>query len=193
MPKKNNFEDLTNKKFNKLLVLGFSHRCNTKRKKVFWKCICDCGEIKSILGESLKNGNTKSCGCINSYKDNTASFNHLYSNYKNRAKLSKLKFDLNKKQFRFLTQQNCHYCGIKPSQILKQRKTSLPYVYNGIDRMDNSKGYTLENCLTCCKLCNNMKHKNDINKFLNQIKSIYKYSIENKPEMDDRDKRTNNV
>ena len=30
----------------------------------YWLCQCDCGTIKSILGRSLKNGHTQSCGCL---------------------------------------------------------------------------------------------------------------------------------
>lgn len=52
--------DLTGKKFGKLTVL---HRESDKGTK--WICQCDCGNIKSIEGYSLRSGNTQSCGCIN--------------------------------------------------------------------------------------------------------------------------------
>ena len=29
-----------------------------------WECQCDCGNIVYVNGTSLKNGNTKSCGCL---------------------------------------------------------------------------------------------------------------------------------
>ena len=29
----------------------------------YWKCQCDCGTITNIKGDSLRSGNTKSCGC----------------------------------------------------------------------------------------------------------------------------------
>lgn len=48
--------DLTGQKFSRLTVLeylGNSH----------WKCKCDCGTVRAFLAPSLKNGNTKSCGC----------------------------------------------------------------------------------------------------------------------------------
>lgn len=35
-----------------------------KRKNAFWICQCDCGNTKSILGTKLRNGETKSCGCL---------------------------------------------------------------------------------------------------------------------------------
>ena len=53
-------EDLTNKRFGKLLVVS---RDLTDKKRTRWNCICDCGTKKSILGSHLKRGLIISCGC----------------------------------------------------------------------------------------------------------------------------------
>lgn len=52
--------------------------------KLKWKCICDCGTIKEVYGQSLRNGSSTSCGCYshefktNNYKDITGKrFGHL--------------------------------------------------------------------------------------------------------------------
>lgn len=34
------------------------------KKYTQWLCSCDCGEVKTFLGNHLKNGNTQSCGCL---------------------------------------------------------------------------------------------------------------------------------
>ena len=47
----------------------------------------------------------------------------------------------------------------------------------GIDRKDSSKGYTLENCVSCCDICNRMKMQMSENTFLNRIEQIYNYSV----------------
>lgn len=60
MPQK--ITDLTGQKFNRLTVLG-QDKEKSKPGKAYWKCQCDCGTIKSVRGDMLKNGNTKSCGC----------------------------------------------------------------------------------------------------------------------------------
>lgn len=57
------YEDLTNKKFNKLLVLG---KNNKKRgKKILYECICDCGNITYLERYRIINTKIKSCGCSN--------------------------------------------------------------------------------------------------------------------------------
>lgn len=58
--------DLTGKKFNKLLVIECAG--TNKHQNYLWKCICDCGNEKIIHGQSLRTGNTKSCGCLTSEK-----------------------------------------------------------------------------------------------------------------------------
>lgn len=61
---------LVNKKFGSLLVL---ERDMTKphghQKEPYWICKCDCGTIISVLGRSLKNGHTQSCGCLRKEKN----------------------------------------------------------------------------------------------------------------------------
>ena len=60
-------KDLTGMKFGKLTVVGIDHK--EKRKngstRIYWYCLCDCGNITIIDGEHLKSGNTRSCGCLN--------------------------------------------------------------------------------------------------------------------------------
>lgn len=37
-----------------------------KNNRVLWKCLCDCGNYKIVLGKSLRAGLVKSCGCLHS-------------------------------------------------------------------------------------------------------------------------------
>lgn len=53
---------------------------------------------------------------------------------------------------------NAVTCGIPPISVSQSRSSlSLPYIYNGIDRRNNSEGYTPENCCSCCWPCNKAK------------------------------------
>lgn len=57
-------KDLTGMEFGRLTVLEFSHK--NERRESYWVCQCNCKDktIKVIKGRYLKNGNTKSCGCL---------------------------------------------------------------------------------------------------------------------------------
>lgn len=66
-------------------------------------------------------------------------------------------FKLNKAIVRELTSNNCHYCGIEPFLEMKSDNNVDSYKYNGIDRVDNTKGYIKDNVVTCCITCNKAK------------------------------------
>lgn len=80
-----------------------------------------------------------------------------------------------------IIQKNCYFCESKP--ILKEGKmhtkigTQVPI--NSIDRIDSSKGYTLDNVRGCCTRCNYMKHRMDDATFLEQVKKIWSNKIAN--------------
>lgn len=50
-------------KFGRLTV--FERVQNSHRGKSSWRCLCECGNEIITLGESLRKGRTKSCGCLN--------------------------------------------------------------------------------------------------------------------------------
>ena len=54
-------EDLTGRTFGELTVL---ERDFTRKKETAWKCICTCGNTRTVLASKLKSGRVKSCGCL---------------------------------------------------------------------------------------------------------------------------------
>lgn len=54
-------KDLTGHRFNSLTVLTVGEK---RKKHQYWLCQCDCGTIKEIRSDVLKNGQTVSCGCV---------------------------------------------------------------------------------------------------------------------------------
>lgn len=53
--------DLTGQVFGRLAVLEFSHN----KHHAYWKCRCECGEVRTVRAVYLKSGHTTSCGCYN--------------------------------------------------------------------------------------------------------------------------------
>jgi len=62
---KNEFEDLTGKRFGRLTVVAYHNFRKKRRGKMhYWECVCECGTKKVVEGNCLRSGNTKSCGCL---------------------------------------------------------------------------------------------------------------------------------
>ena len=56
--------DMTGKRIGSLVVLHEEPAPERDwRKRIWWMCLCDCGNKKTILGSSLRRGHYKSCGC----------------------------------------------------------------------------------------------------------------------------------
>lgn len=54
--------DLTGQKFGRLTVI--ERAGNTKHGAAKWRCVCECGKETIVIGEELRKGNTRSCGCL---------------------------------------------------------------------------------------------------------------------------------
>jgi len=139
---------------------------------VMWKCKHDDGFTFEARGTALRKGNVT--GRQSRPKGETA-FRKLYRAYKHGAKKRNLEWKLTKEQFRNMTKEDCHYCGRSPSKSIGKNLNG-EYIYNGLDRMNNSIGYTEENVVTCCWGCNHIKGDIDKEDFIAQINKIYEYN-----------------
>lgn len=88
-----------------------------------------------------------------------ANFNHLFRSYKRGAEKRNLSFELTEEDFAWFTKQSCVYCGEPPHQVYVRDNDyrHKPYLYTGIDRVDNGRGYERTNVVPCCRYCNMMK------------------------------------
>jgi len=174
-------ENLIGKKFNRLEVINYDHI--NKKGTRYWRCKCDCGKDSIVSTAKLKKGTTKSCGCFNSDRGTEPGefgLRKIFRRTRDQAKKRNIIFNLSIEDFKVLTKKVCFYCGIEPYMIsYKKQVERSQYIYNGIDRKDSNKGYTLENSVPCCKLCNWMKRTLTVDQFLNHITSIYRHSVKN--------------
>ena len=197
MARKGNVINLIGKKFGRLTVISLSKdRGNFGQYK--WNCVCDCGKKHLVTGESLRANKSKSCGCLlhearYAKNDNTdrvvALLKLLYSPLKKRHKKKFLiQTIISFNEFKILSFSKCFYCGVKPINKLedvryepkykklgKIKVTDTVIYFNGIDRIDSTKGYESGNVLPCCKYCNTAKNSLRIDEFKDLIKKIYKH------------------
>ena len=157
-----------------------------KNNYATWLCQCDCGNKVVARGTRLRSGNTRSCGClqkkharrINLLPEGEASFNQMLYKMKRDAKKRGYGWQLTDEQVHHLTKQSCHYCGVRPLQSSNQEGLNGAYIYNGLDRVNNVEGYTIDNVVPCCGKCNLMKRTMTVEEFKSQIITIYKHFIE---------------
>lgn len=125
-------------------------------------CVVSAVKKGTFKPSPVKLGDSK--GCLST----------LYLVYKKGAAKRGYEFSLTKEEFAGFTKRDCWYCGRKPAQIKRHypAKNGNYYIYNGIDRVDNNKGYVLANCIPCCGTCNRMKNVLPGDVFISHIREI---------------------
>lgn len=118
-----------------------------------------------------------------------ASWNYIFSRYRHGARIRGLVFEVTLEEFQELCSKNCFYCDAAPKRRNKYyrsdgtRNKCNPtataraadrawIVSNGVDRLDSSAGYTLNNCVPCCDVCNTMKSDMSVDTFLKHVGNI---------------------
>ena len=142
--------NLTGKRFGKLVVIKTAGK--TKNGAYLWQCKCDCGnEIIANVG-NLKNGHTKSCGCLRVDRCKTNFTKHGLEH----TRLYGIWSDM---RLRCYDEKNIayHRYGGRGITICDEWKNDVKAFYdwataNGykdsltIDRIDNDGNYCPENC-----------------------------------------------
>lgn len=193
------YKDISNKRFGRLTAISFAgvQLCGKRGgKKALWLCKCDCGNEITTAGHNLVQEFTKSCGCLQkevntkhiksvahkAWKKKTLPFGdsirrEVITGYKGAASARNLDWELTDEKAAILMESDCHYCGIKPSTIrsrIRVQRTNL-FTYNGIDRVDNEKGYLESNVVTCCEWCNYSKRSLSYKEFQDYISRLVEF------------------
>jgi hypothetical protein len=157
-------------RFGRLTVQGFHH--NDKRHRRHYTVICDCGVSKTVQGTLLRAGNTKSCGCgkADAYAKRRIPGNHseitaIILGYKRHARARGFSWNLTRAEVEAIVVRPCFYCGSPPQNVKIHKNTVAPFAYSGIDRVDNTLGYSVGNVAPCCRICNRAKETLTLQEF----------------------------
>jgi hypothetical protein len=88
-------------------------------------------------------------------------------NYRGAAKKRGMTWNISEDQFVSLINGDCHWCGVEP-----QPRTDKQFrgdVANGVDRVDNTRGYEPDNVVSCCSTCNRAKGALSEQEFLDWV------------------------
>lgn len=149
--------DLTGKRFGKLSVIcrGKDHVQPSGAKQTTWRCVCDCGTVKEIPAYNLKVGKTRSCGCMRSEVGKLNITHGATANNKT-ERLYSIWSGMRDRCYREKSVSYKNY-GAKGITVCDEWRTDFAAfrnwsISNGyadglmIDRIENSKGYSPDNC-----------------------------------------------
>lgn len=161
-----------------------------------WRCLCDCGN-DTYVGRGHDLYARDSCGCLwkaNNCKAQQAKRKYqcvtLNDEYRKHKSCAQQRGDvpLPREGWEVLVKRPCEYCGKfdvrnvalhdayqkRGGRHLPKEDISLYEVQmNGVDRVDSSKGYSMDNCVSCCFYCNRMKSDMPLEEFFSQVAEVY--------------------
>jgi hypothetical protein len=140
------YKDISGIKFGRLLAV--KQIVKNKHGSYKWLCRCDCGNEIIVLGESLRIGNTKSCGC---YKTDVSTKHgmwdsrlyHIWRGMKQRCR------DRNAKDYPSYGGRGITVCDEWKNNFITFYEWAMSHGYAdnlSIDRIDNNGNYCPENC-----------------------------------------------
>ena len=113
--------------------------------------------------EKLQKYESKRAPRERNYKAEVFTNRHvIWNHYVKGAQKRRIDFSLSKALFNNLISKPCFYCEY-------QKEGEV----NGIDRVDNNKGYTEENVVSCCATCNQLKGSQHPQEFLDKLRAIH--------------------
>lgn len=122
----NKIRNIVGERFERLLVVGFSHISQDKGRNAYWKCLCDCGNFTTVHSGALRTGSTRSCGCLAAELNKT----RIRSAHKNGKHLYLIQCN----EFTKIGRSD------SPEQRLKSLQASTPYEVFLVKVWEN-KGY----------------------------------------------------
>jgi hypothetical protein len=90
--------------------------------------------------------------------------NLQYNVYTRSARDKNLTFELSFDDYKTIVGQSCCYCGIIQD-----------HGFNGIDRINQQNGYVVDNCVSCCQMCNYIKNTVTATVFVKRAEHIAVY------------------
>lgn len=169
--------DMVGCTFNGWLVLECR---DTEKKRGRFLCRCTtCGYEKEKQGDQIRYKATYGCwNCRNErLRLPDAAFRDLRRRYQAGAKIRGIAWEITDDTFRMLIKRECFYCGAPPELSFMYGHVEA-FLYNGVDRVDSANGYTPNNVVACCEICNKAKRDMSLADFQAWLRRVAQYWAE---------------
>jgi len=149
------------------MTTALKRLCSLCKKELFYSC------TSALNLATRRNSKCDSCSKRGRPSSNKGVpfkglYNHVVYISKNRNIGNSLTFG---EFLEFTKIDKCHYCGNQVTWNAHRHSGKVYHGYN-LDRKDNDDGYTKNNCVVCCDVCNYMKRTMPIEKFIQHCKDI---------------------
>lgn len=183
--------DLLGRRYGKLTIKEFLG-VRGKSNHITWMCLCDCGNTRIVRATKLVCGNVFSCAKCAKREGNIIGadkrrrpiqsilLNTIKYNYMSTAKKKGHHFSLSSNEVHQMITSKCWYCGVPPSTIFTTKSHRDRILYNGMDRVDNTKGYFKKNTVPCCSVCNFAKRDMALEQFLQWVYRVSRHQRKKK-------------
>jgi len=143
-----NFIDRTGQVFGRLTVTG---RAPNKNGRTMWSCICTCGNEKAIRGEHLKNKASTSCGCFHvelKTKHGESPLKKRTTEYQCWANMKDRCSNKGNHHYKNYGGRGVYVCSewAEDFSVFLSDMGRKPTKDHTIERIDNDKGYSPNNC-----------------------------------------------
>lgn len=140
--------DLSGQRFGRLLV---HCRSPAKAVRVKWACRCDCGNTVSVEGQHLRDGTASSCGCLQKERTSLSRKTHGLSNTRIYSIWTGMRMRCNSSAHTAYAYYGGRGIGIAPEWENPETfyAWAVSHGYEDhleIDRIDNDRGYSPDNC-----------------------------------------------
>lgn len=152
VPRPRKRRDYTGLELGKVKVLRLKEPRHRAMDQV-WICTCTCSpgvEFERSHNKMSESKGSSTCGKCFIHEPESVITNQQWRVYSQSAKSRGLAWELTRENVAALIFGKCSYCGMDDKE-----KHGVKYV--GIDRVNNDRGYTLDNTVPCCWQCNAAK------------------------------------
>ena len=148
-------KDLNGQRFGRLVVLERNGSNNQGAAE--WLCRCDCGTTHTAAGYQLRRGSVRSCGCLSAENTEKRSTTHgksnsrlyrVWSSMKNRCSCASHRnyASYGGRGITVCEEWLHNFQAFYDWAVANGYDENAPYMECTIDRIDNDKGYSPDNC-----------------------------------------------
>lgn len=172
------FNDITGKRFGRLTAIRCTRRGAKGIGVTMWLCVCDCGKEKIIQSAHLVNGSSKSCGCLQREIAKTVNTKHgikgtrLYDIFENMISRC---YNPRCPAFSDYGGRGIAICDtwLQDRQLFFRWAQESGYTDElSIDRINNDKGYSPDNCMWASSKQQNRNRRSNVFITINGVTKV---------------------